>query len=226
MPLLFDLFFTFSANSFGLHSIPAFWNVPNLDAKRGLKTTRVGMMLSSCCCLFLLRVRQNQAPVNTVRTCLEFRSTYLCFCPGSSYLPRSIWNASRTGPLGIVYLPPINLLQASGLCPFPLECLGTHKWSRGTAVTFHKSITSVTQRSARLCQKQHVPTSWRCLSCAEVSATAGGGWLNSPRLPPGDTCLWICIWRRWLESGAFVVGGVTNLKGEFKGRYNVSLRIE
>lgn len=86
---------------------------------------------------------RHPVPVNTIRISFEFRSTYLCFCPGSSYLPRSIWNASRTEPPGIVYFPPTNLLQASGLCPFPSEYLGTHKWSHRRMVIFHNSISLV-----------------------------------------------------------------------------------
>lgn len=142
----------FLQTALGLIKILSFCNRPNLDTRCSLKLTYVGLVLSSFLFCFVLFCagwatvkgqERHPVPVNTVRTCFELRSTYLCFCPGSSYPPRSIWNASRTGRPGIVYFPPTNLLPASGLFPFPSEFLGTHKWSHRRMITFHNSISLV-----------------------------------------------------------------------------------
>lgn len=145
----------FLQTALGLIKIPVFCNRPNFDVRCSLKLTlcwvsAVQFIYYSLAFFFfwarwvtVVGQERHPVPVHTVRTCCEFRSTYLCFCPGTSYLPRSIWNASRTGPPGIVYFPPTNLLQAYCLFPLPSEFLGAHKRSHRRMVTFHSSISWV-----------------------------------------------------------------------------------
>lgn len=141
---------------------------------------------------------RHPVPINPVRVWSEFKSTYLCFCPGSSHRPRSIWNASRTAPPGTVYFPPTNLLQAAGQFPLPWEFLGAITQENIYLSLPHQSgyLTSPSLRLDYLKFSSQPPKSPRR---AQKPLPRRRAVKTSLRWHPGDTCLRICISHCWLD---------------------------